>query len=71
MEFKPILLAAAKVQSIVPIVVGSRNNPRDAQDGNAVKSASFKAAAAPATVSGELPSSMPLEVFAPGRRKGR
>jgi hypothetical protein len=69
--FKPILLAAAKVQSIVPIVVGSRNNRRDAQDGNAVKSASFKAAAAPATVSGELPSSMPLEVFAPGRRKGR
>jgi hypothetical protein len=31
MEFKPILLAAAKVQSIVPSVFGSRNNPRDAR----------------------------------------
>jgi hypothetical protein len=47
-------LAAAELQSIVPAVVGSRI-AGGTQDGNAVKSESFKAAAAPATVSGELP----------------
>lgn len=47
-------LATAELQSIVPGVVGSRITS-GTQDGNAVKNESSKAAAAPATVSGELP----------------